>query len=111
MTKRNPFRYFKTSPEIIRLGGDAVCPVPSLARECRVTVVCSPKDRDRYGRTVATCEAREIDVGRWMVLQGWALDYERYSKGEYAGAQAAAKSAKRGLWVGVFEPPWEWRRR
>ena len=76
-----------------------------------VTVVCSPKDRDRYGRTVATCEAREIDVGRWMVLQGWALDYERYSKGEYAGAQAAAKEAKRGLWVGEFEPPWEWRRR
>ena len=75
------------------------------------TVECVRRDRDRYGRTVATCEAREIDIGRWMVLQGWALDYERYSNGEYAGAQAAAKSAKRGLRVGEFEPPWEWRRR
>jgi endonuclease YncB( thermonuclease family) len=76
-----------------------------------VTVKCEHRDRDRFGRTVATCEAREIDVRRWMVFQGWALDYECYSNGEYAGAQAAAKSAKRGLWVGEFEPPWEWRRR
>jgi endonuclease YncB( thermonuclease family) len=66
------------------------------------TVKCARWDRDRYGRTVATCEAREIAIGRWMVLQGWALDFERYSNGAYADAQRVAKSAKRGLWAGEF---------
>ena len=35
MTQRSPFRYFKTSPEIIRLGGDAVRPLSALATERR----------------------------------------------------------------------------
>jgi endonuclease YncB( thermonuclease family) len=31
------------------------------------------KDRDRYGRTVATCTAAGRDVGREMVREGWAV--------------------------------------
>jgi endonuclease YncB( thermonuclease family) len=50
------------------------------------TVECEAKDRDRYGRTVATCEARGVDVGEWLVMQGWALDYAQYSGGTYADA-------------------------
>jgi endonuclease YncB( thermonuclease family) len=92
-----------------RCGRDAAFALDGFLNN--VTVECSPKDRDRYGRTVATCTAREIDVGRWLVLQGWALDYTRYSNGEYADAQIAAKAAKRGLWAGEFMPPWEWRHR
>ena len=33
-------------------------------------VECRRRDRDRYDRTVATCGAREIDDGRWLVLNG-----------------------------------------
>jgi len=73
-------------------------------------VHCDPTGLDRYGRTVAVCFLGEIELNRWLVKEGWALDYKRYSKGQYVEAQAVAKEAGRGLWQGEFIPPWEWRR-
>jgi endonuclease YncB( thermonuclease family) len=68
------------------------------------------RDRDRYGRTVATCSVADQDVGAAMVRQGWALDFERYSNGAYAAEQLEAEQESRGLWSGAFVAPWEWRR-
>lgn len=50
------------------------------------------------------------DVAGWLVEQGLALDYERYSGGEYADEQAAARKAGAGAWAGEFMEPWAWRR-
>lgn len=72
---------------------------------------CAKDGRDRYGRTIATCFRAGSDVAAWLVRSGLALDWPRYSKGKYAAAQAEAEAARRGLWAGSFEPPWEWRRR
>ncbi len=72
--------------------------------------VCEPIDQDRYSRTVAICLADGLDVGEEMVLQGWALDYPRYSSYEYARAQQYAKDRQLGMWAGEFTEPWEWRR-
>ncbi|WP_097109379.1 thermonuclease family protein [Hoeflea halophila] len=58
---------------------------------------------DRY---VAVCRRADgTDVNRWMVSQGHAIDWPKYSKGRYAGDQAQARSAKRGIWAGKFEWP------
>lgn len=73
-------------------------------------VQCNPAGLDQYKRTIATCYQGKIQLNRWMVAQGWALDFERYSHGRYADAQAEAKGAERGLWQGSFIPPWDWRR-
>lgn len=73
-------------------------------------VTCDPRDRDRYGRTVAVCYARGSDIGREMVRQGWAVAYTRYSAA-YAADETAARAAKRALWSGEFEAPEEWRRK
>ena len=75
------------------------------------TVSCEPTDVDRYKRIVAKCSVGGIELGAWLVGHGWALDYERYSKGAYARHQAEAESAKAGVWGGRFEKPWEWRKR
>ena len=75
------------------------------------TVSCTERDRDQYGRVVAMCTVRGGDVGAWLVRQGFALDYPRYSGDRYASEQAKAKAEKRGLWRGEFELPWEWRRK
>jgi len=40
---------------------------------------CYPKDRDRYGRTVAICRLSGEDLNAWMVREGWALAYRHYS--------------------------------
>ena len=73
------------------------------------TVSCEKKDVDRYQRAVAICRASGADLNRWMVREGWAVAYKRYSR-QYASAEAEAKAARRGIWAGTFVPPEAWRR-
>ncbi|MGA8388745.1 MAG: thermonuclease family protein [Pseudolabrys sp.] len=74
----------------------------------RHVVECRPKDRDRYGRVVAVCLADGNDINGWMVAEGWALAYRQYSS-DYVNQERSAANAKRGMWQGTFEPPWDWR--
>ena len=71
---------------------------------------CEFVERDRYGRFVGVCYRNDgKSVAELMVQNGWALDWPRYSKGEYADEQAQAKSKRTGMWSGTFMTPWEWR--
>nr|WP_084298894.1 thermonuclease family protein [Bradyrhizobium sp. WSM1743] len=72
-------------------------------------VTCAPTDHDRYGRTVATCGVGGTDLGDWLVRQGLALDWPRYSRGRYAAAQDEARRGERGIWSGSFVEPWRFR--
>jgi endonuclease YncB( thermonuclease family) len=45
----------------------------------RRPVSCKPPDRDRYGRVIATCSLSSGELNRWMVANGWAVSYRRYS--------------------------------
>lgn len=65
-------------------------------------VECRGKSRDRYGRVLADCyRADGLNIGREMVLRGWAVSYgDRYQKEE-----AQAKAARRGIWQGRFMRP------
>ena len=74
----------------------------------RSTVSCDPRDTDRYGRTVAVCSSRGVDLNGWLVTQGWAVAYRRYSR-DYVRAEDQARAARRGVWSGQFDMPWEWR--
>jgi endonuclease YncB( thermonuclease family) len=49
------------------------------------------------------------DLNAWLVTQGWALAYRRYSR-DYADEQDAAQAARRGVWQGQFMAPWSWRK-
>ena len=72
-------------------------------------VVCTERDRDHYGRIVAVCRAGGGDINAWMVSQGFALAYRKYSRA-YVAEERAAKTARRGMWRGDFVAPWDWRR-
>ncbi len=48
-------------------------------------------------------------MGEWMVRQGLALAYRRYSM-DHVDEEADAQAAQRGIWVGEFVKPWEWHR-
>jgi endonuclease YncB( thermonuclease family) len=76
----------------------------------RRTVTCDERDVDRYGRIVGRCLAGDLDINEWLVAQGLALAYRRYSL-DYVSAEDEARVAGRGMWAGTFEPPWDWRRR
>lgn len=72
---------------------------------------CVEHDRDRYKRSVSVCKLPDgTDLGAFMVSNGHAVAYARYSK-LYVEDEKKAREAKRGLWGGVFEMPWDWRRR
>ncbi len=75
----------------------------------RRPVTCEDLGRDRYKRIIGRCAVAGEDMGAWMVSQGWALAYRRYSR-DYVDEEADAQAARRGIWAGEFVKPWEWRR-
>lgn len=75
----------------------------------RRNVVCHKCDRDRYGRIVGVCRSGRTNLNAWLVRQGWALAYRRYSLA-YVDAENAARTARRGIWQTRFIKPWEARR-
>jgi endonuclease YncB( thermonuclease family) len=63
---------------------------------------------DRRGRLVARCEVDGEDIQKWIVRNGWALSYVRFSH-DYDQDEKAARDAKAGMWQGAFIAPWDWR--
>lgn len=65
---------------------------------------------DKYQRFVGNCERADgASVAGWMVANGHALDWPKYSQGAYAAQEAKAKAARVGMWAGKFQAPWDWR--
>jgi endonuclease YncB( thermonuclease family) len=73
-------------------------------------ISCETKTRDRYSRPVAICYSDHIDIGGALVEQGLAVAFRRYSD-KYVATEERARAAKRGLWAGTFEMPWDYRER
>ena len=76
----------------------------------RRTVRCEPQGQDRYRRVIAICRLGEQDLNRWMVANGWAVAYRKYSL-DYVADEERAHLAKVGIWSGSFDMPWDWRAR
>ncbi len=56
----------------------------------------------------ADCWRGGVNLGSWMVSNGWAAASGRISI--YAGEERKAKRARRGIWRSEFVRPWSWRR-
>ena len=66
---------------------------------------CAAEGRDKYRRVLAHCSANKADLGEQLVRAGWAT-----AELEYGLALAEARLNGRGIWVGRFDDPAEWRR-
>ncbi|MYG26981.1 MAG: thermonuclease family protein [Boseongicola sp. SB0677_bin_26] len=75
----------------------------------RGSVACRARDVDRYGRLIAVCFRDGIDLNAWMVRDGYAMAYRRYSS-DYVRHESAARARRAGIWQGRFVAPWDWRR-
>jgi micrococcal nuclease len=75
------------------------------------TVTISPRDVDRYGRTVARVYVDNRDVSLELVKAGFAWHYKKYSSDPVlAQAEIEARNAKAGLWADPHAiAPWEFR--
>lgn len=87
-------------------------PDPVLAgtapAEAAAQLVCTPRTSDQYGRTAALCRLGDKDLAAEMVRAGWALVFARHGN-DYAPEEDEAREARRGLWAGTFDMPWDWR--
>ncbi len=72
-------------------------------------ITCKTISKDRYQRHIAICYLKKLDLNKWMVKNGHAIAYKRYSK-KYLSDQNFAKENKLGLWQGKFIVPEKWRR-
>ena len=73
-------------------------------------VICKVQDKlDRYKRYIGVCFVGEINVNKWMVRNGYAVAYRRYSK-DYIEDENYARKSKLGLWSGSFTHPEKWRK-
>ncbi|WP_342358459.1 thermonuclease family protein [Terrarubrum flagellatum] len=87
----------------VACGRDARAALVALL--ARGSLRCDISGRDRYGRDLGHCFAGEVDVNAAMVKDGHAVAF-----GDFVFEEAAARSARRGLWATRFDPPSEWRR-
>jgi endonuclease YncB( thermonuclease family) len=89
-------------------GIDAKEKLQGFARDRSWT--CDLTGIDVYRRHLGSCTVGGEDVSRWLVRNGWALAFRRYSTA-YVADEDYAREQKRGLWSGAFIAPWEWRHR
>ena len=73
-------------------------------------VICEVQSAlDRYKRYIGVCFSGGNNLNQWMVRNGYAVAYRRYSK-DYIKDENYAKKNKIGLWEGNFIHPEKWRK-
>ena len=72
-------------------------------------IKCIYKSKDRFKRYIATCYKQKANLNKWMVRNGFAIAYRKYSK-KYVPDEDFAKENKLGLWRGKFINPEIWRK-
>ena len=71
-------------------------------------VACVEHGVDRYDRVLARCRVGDQDLGGWMVENGHAVAYRRYSQA-YVPQETRARAAGAGTWAHGFDAPEDWR--
>ena len=74
------------------------------------TVKCISESKDHYNRYLSICYLKNRDINSWLVKNGYAIAYKRYSK-KYILEEQYAKKNKLGIWQGAFQKPEEWRKK
>ena len=74
------------------------------------TVKCISESKDHYNRYLSICYLKNRDINSWLVKNGYAIAYKRYSK-KYILEEQYAKKNKLGIWQGTFQKPEDWRKK
>ena len=72
-------------------------------------VICVREGRDQYMRTLAECFVNDLSLSRFLVREGYAFAYRKYSK-KFINDEDFAKKNNIGMWSMKFEYPWDWRK-
>ena len=72
-------------------------------------VNCIREGKDQYKRTLAECFVNDISLSRFLVREGYAFAYRKYSK-KFIKDENFAKKNNMGMWSMKFDYPWDWRK-
>ena len=86
-----------------------------LAKELLVKIIannktnCIREGKDQYKRTLAECFVNDLSLSSYLVKNGYAFAYRKYSK-KFIADEDFARLNKLGMWSMKFEYPWDWRK-
>jgi len=70
---------------------------------------CVIEGKDIYKRILAECFINEKSLSKFLVRNGYAFAYRKYSK-KFIQDEEVARKNKLGLWSMKFDYPWEFRK-
>ena len=73
-------------------------------------VKCVNEGIDRYKRILAECFVNNQSLSKYLVREGFAFAYRKYST-KFIEDENYAKKNKTGMWSMTFEYPWDYRRK
>ena len=73
-------------------------------------VNCVKEGKDQYKRTLAECFVKDLSLSRFLVREGYAFAYRKYSR-KFIEDENFAKNNNMGMWSMKFEYPWDWRKK
>ena len=72
-------------------------------------ITCKISNVDYFKRLIGECYKRKTNINSWLVSNGHAVAFRKYSK-KYVQDEILAKQKKKGIWQGKFEMPWDYRK-
>ena len=72
-------------------------------------VSCVRESKDQYGRTLAECFVGKDSLSSYLVREGYAFAYRKYSD-KFIADEKYAQSKGNGMWSMEFLFPWDYRR-
>lgn len=86
-------------------GNEYKCGIASKAALAELVknkkIKCLSHEKDRYNREIAVCYIGKTDINGWLVENGYAEAYRRYSH-DYVRQEGKAKKLKKGVWQGSY---------
>ena len=73
-------------------------------------ITCIREGKDQYKRTLAECFVNDLSLSRFLVREGYAFAYRKYSK-KFIKDEDYARVNNLGMWSMNFEFPWDYRRK
>jgi len=73
-------------------------------------VSCIRESKDQYGRTLAECFVGKESLSRYLVREGYAFAYRKYSD-KFINDEEYAQSKGNGMWSMEFLFPWDFRKK
>ena len=72
-------------------------------------VSCIRESKDQYGRTLAECFVGTESLSSYLVREGYAFAYRKYSD-KFIADEEYAQSKGNGMWSMEFLFPWDFRK-